>query len=273
MSSKLANFLAKNEKNLREDAGERPVDHAPPSASKLEGRTRLTNAAAIAVDRIVADSQHREDFDNEGLQRLAASLKMEGQLQPIRVRWDEGRGIYVIIAGERRWRAAKLAGLTTLECVISESDQDEKSILRAQVVENALREDLKPVEKAKAFKTVMDLEGLDGKGLAERLNIDPSTVSRVLALLKLDGETQVKVDAGEVAPTIAIRAITKDAGRGAKKPSSRGAGNTAARERAFKVSNGLVVTVKGRRILTAEDIERALSEAIEQGRGGRAKAA
>src|SRR5437867_2713800 len=103
--NKLLNFMSRNQDHLREDAGERPDGAEPPAVSKLDGRTRLHNVAAIATDRIAADAQTRETFDEESLTRLAASLKEHGQLQPIRVRWDEGRGLYVIIAGERRWRA------------------------------------------------------------------------------------------------------------------------------------------------------------------------
>ena len=86
----------------------------------LEGLTREKAAARIAVDRIVRDpDQPREEFDEEALQRLADSLRTRGQLQPIQVRWDEGRGVYVILVGERRWRAAQRAGLAELSCIVS----------------------------------------------------------------------------------------------------------------------------------------------------------
>lgn len=266
--SKLLKFIEKNQHQIREDAGERPAGSTTPQTSKLDGRTRLQNAAAIAVEKIVADAQHREVFDEDSLQRLAASLLEHGQLQPIRVRWDQERGLYVIIAGERRWRAAKMAGLLTLECVVVEGDLDQAVILRQQVIENALREDLKPVEKAKAFKAVMDQEGIDGKGLAEKLHIDPSTVSRALALLKLDEDTQQKVDAGVVAPTVAIQA-TK---RGKGKPVANRAG-IRTKERTFKLTGGLIVTVKARRNLDDACVVQALEEALGQSRGGERSAA
>ncbi len=113
---------------------------------KKQGVARSQNTAEIRVDRIVRDAnQPREEFDPEGLASLAESLKTRGQLQPIRVRWDEGRGVYVIVCGERRWRAAALAGLETLTCVIHEGEID---VLAIQLIENALREDLKPIEQA-----------------------------------------------------------------------------------------------------------------------------
>jgi ParB family chromosome partitioning protein len=85
----------------------------------LQGVTRVKNVAQIPVEKIGPDpDQPREEFDEEALGRLADSLKARGQLQPIRVRWDEGRGLYVILVGERRWRAARMAGLPTLSAVI-----------------------------------------------------------------------------------------------------------------------------------------------------------
>ena len=76
--------------------------------ARLEGVSKEKAAARIAIDRLVGDpDQPRDEFDEEALDRLADSLKTRGQLQPIRVRWDEGRGVYVILVGERRWRAAR----------------------------------------------------------------------------------------------------------------------------------------------------------------------
>ena len=82
------------------------------AADPFEGRKQLREACSIRLDRIIADpDQPRKEFDPEALDRLAESLRARGQLQPIRVRWDEGRGVYVVVVGERRWRAARLAGL------------------------------------------------------------------------------------------------------------------------------------------------------------------
>src|SRR5262245_8129818 len=84
---------------------------APPSA-RWDGVSKVKNAALIPLDKIAVDpDQPREEFDPDALARLADSLKGRGQLQPIRVRWDGGKGAYVIVCGERRWRAAKMAGL------------------------------------------------------------------------------------------------------------------------------------------------------------------
>ena len=90
----------------------RPASGAGPRAlpAALQGVSRSKDVAQIRLDRIVPDpDQPREDFDDESLDRLADSLKNRGQLQPIRVRWDEPRDRYVIVCGERRWRAAEIA--------------------------------------------------------------------------------------------------------------------------------------------------------------------
>ena len=93
--------------------------------ARLEGVRGDRSAAWVAVDRIERDpDQPREEFDQDALAHLAESLKTRGQLQPIRVRWDEGRGVYVVLAGERRWRAAKMGGLLELQCVIHDSAFD-----------------------------------------------------------------------------------------------------------------------------------------------------
>ena len=160
------------------------LDNAQRVPARLQGVAKSKNAVEISVDRIGPDpDQPREAFDPEALERLAASLKTKGQLQPIRVRWDEGRGAYVILCGERRWRAAMLVGLTTMSCVVHEGGVDPGELLALQCVENALREDLKPIEQAKAYKRLMDLHGWSGNQLAKELAIAQPCVVRALALL------------------------------------------------------------------------------------------
>src|SRR5262245_7495776 len=138
----------------------------PPA--RLQGVTKSRNSVEIPVDRVQADpDQPREDFDEESLHRLADSLRQRGQLQPIRVRWDEDRQHYVILVGERRWRAAQMAGLPSLSCIIVEGDLGEAERLSIQLIENALREDLKPIEQAKAYRTLMEAHGWSGNQLAK----------------------------------------------------------------------------------------------------------
>ncbi|MGE5757174.1 MAG: ParB/RepB/Spo0J family partition protein [Planctomycetaceae bacterium] len=176
------------------------LDHAQRVPARLQGVAKSKNAIEVPVDKIQPDpDQPREEFEAEALERLAESLKAKGQLQPIRVRWDEGRGVYVIIMGERRWRAAVMARLPVMTCVVHEGVLDPGEQLALQLVENALREDLRPVEQAKAYRKLMDMHNWSGNRLAKELAIDQAAVSRALALLDLPAAVQAKVDSGELA--------------------------------------------------------------------------
>src|SRR5262245_38796009 len=96
----------------RAGRGEPKTSTAP---ARWQGVAKSKNAVEVPLDKIAPDpDQPREEFEPDALRRLAESLRTRGQLQPIRVRWDEGRGLYVILVGERRWRAAKMAGLPTV---------------------------------------------------------------------------------------------------------------------------------------------------------------
>ncbi|MFO0907039.1 MAG: ParB/RepB/Spo0J family partition protein [Isosphaeraceae bacterium] len=170
----------------------------------LQGVVRSKDVAQIQVDRIAADpAQPREEFDEESLERLAESLKTRGQLQPIRVRWDEGQGLYTIVCGERRWRAAKLAGLASVSCVIVEGVLDPSELLAIQLVENALREDLRPIEQARAYRQLMDRNGWSTRQLARELSVAQPQVVRALSLLNLPEPVQEQVEQGALAPATA----------------------------------------------------------------------
>jgi ParB family chromosome partitioning protein len=165
--------------------------------ARLQGTANSRNTIEVETDRITPDpDQPRQEFEPGALERLAESLKAKGQLQPIRVRWDDGRGAYIIVLGERRWRAAVQAGLKTMTCVVHEGAFDPGELLALQLVENALREDLKPVEQARAYRRLMDQNGWSGNRLAKELAIDQAAVSRALALLDLPEPIRVQVDAG-----------------------------------------------------------------------------
>lgn len=172
--------------------------------ARLEGVRGDRSAARIAIDRIVRDEdQPRTEFDPDALARLAESLKVRGQLQPIRVRWDEGRGAYVVLVGERRWRAAAMAGMAELLCVIEDRDLSADDRLTLQMVENALREGLTPIEQAHAYRRLIAANGWSGNRLAQELAIAQSSVASALALLDLPESVQDQVDAGELAPSVA----------------------------------------------------------------------
>ncbi|WP_435011916.1 ParB/RepB/Spo0J family partition protein (plasmid) [Tundrisphaera lichenicola] len=176
----------------------------PPRPARLIGTTRSMNASEIEVDRIVPDpDQPREEFDPDALSRLAESLKTKGQLQPIRVWWNEERGHYVIIMGERRWRAAMSAGIATLSFVVAERPASVSELLGLQLVENCLREDLTDMEQAKAFKALMDTNGWSTHQLARELGVAQPNVVRAVALLKLSEPIQSRVESGELSASAA----------------------------------------------------------------------
>jgi ParB family transcriptional regulator, chromosome partitioning protein len=182
---------------------------APSAPARWQGVTKSKNAVEIPLEKIAPDpDQPREEFDTEALGRLAESLKARGQLQPIRVRWDEGSERYMIVVGERRWRAAGMAGLPSLGAVVVDGPIAPAELLAIQLVENCLREDLKPIEQAKAYKALMELNGWSARQVARELSIDHTGVARALALLTLPGDVQEAVEAGQIAPRTAYE-LTK----------------------------------------------------------------
>ncbi|WP_337177702.1 ParB/RepB/Spo0J family partition protein [Paludisphaera sp.] len=163
------------------------------------GRERAKNVWSIDVDRIVPDpDQPRKDFDPDALSRLAESLREKGQLQPIQVRWDATAEKFVVLMGERRWRAAREAGMKSLACVVRDAPLSDAEKLSLQLVENCLREDLAPVEQARAFRSLMDCEGLSADQLAGKLSISKASVIKALSLLSLPESVQGRVDSGDL---------------------------------------------------------------------------
>ena len=188
---------------------------ATPAGSNLYAGTRaLGEARAVPVDRIVADpDQPRREFETEKLAELGISMKRRGQLQPIRVREDKENDRFVIVAGERRWRAAKMMEIPTLDCLVMKRPMTDGERLTLQLVENCVREDLKPIEQAHAFRTLMEREGWTAELVAKELNLSPQTVGRALALLGLPGPVQELVETGSLPPSTAaeLRSIDSPA--------------------------------------------------------------
>ncbi len=181
-----------------------PVPH-----EKDIGRRPSRAFGKLELDRIIPDpEQPRREFDANEIKRLAASLQQVGQLQPIRVRWSELHWKWVIIAGERRYRAALAAKWPTIDCYFEESELDESTTLEQQLIENLQREDLKPLEEARAYAGLMALNDWNGKQLAESLNVTTSRVSRALALLDLPDDVQTRVQSGDLSRTSAYE-LTK----------------------------------------------------------------
>jgi ParB family chromosome partitioning protein len=153
------------------------------------------NTAAIE-ELHPARSQPRTRFDPESLSELAASIREHGVLEPIVVREREAAGGFEIIAGERRWRAAQQAGLKEVPIFVLElSDQ---SAFEAALVENLQREDLNPIETAKAFQRLIEEFGYTQEAIAAKVGKERSTVSNALRLLRLPPEVADLLEAGDL---------------------------------------------------------------------------
>jgi len=117
-----------------------PAQLSPVASPKDAGRRRQRNAGRIEIDRVIPDpDQPRTEFDEDSLKRLAASIQAKGQLMAIRIRWSELHQKWIIVSGERRWRASKLAGLPMIDCVFHEGDMTEAETLEQQLVESRTR--------------------------------------------------------------------------------------------------------------------------------------
>jgi ParB family chromosome partitioning protein len=141
--------------------------------------------------------QPRKRFDEEALQALAASIRERGLLQPVLVRALAGDDAYELVAGERRWRAAELAGLDHLPAFIRD-DTDDASALELALIENAAREDLTPVEEARTLSALIDDLGVTQSALARRICRSRSDLANTLRLLDLPDEVLDLLDAGRL---------------------------------------------------------------------------
>lgn len=149
----------------------------------------------IDIDKISAnENQPRTVFDDEKIEELSTSIKENGLIQPIIVR-KYNRG-YQIIAGERRYRASKLAGLKTVPCVIK--DIDDKQVDTYAIIENIQREDLSPIEEANAYKTLIDTYNMSQTELANKVGKKQSTIANKLRLLKLSDDVQYALKSKQI---------------------------------------------------------------------------
>lgn len=140
--------------------------------------------------------QPREDFNEEKLKELADSIKEKGILQPLLVRPTNQPGSYQIIAGERRWRAAQIAGLSEIPVLIRDFDDSEAMI--AALIENIQREDLNPIEQAKALAALQKILGVSQDGLAEKLGKQRGTISNLMRIIRLSPEGQADLIHGRI---------------------------------------------------------------------------
>ena len=162
-----------------------------PGASPAERRGMLS----VGIEEIRADrSQPRRHFDQAHIDELAESIRSKGVLQPLIVR-REGAG-YVLVAGERRWRAAQKAGLRELPVMIREVS--EKEAFELALIENIQREDLNPIEESEAYKRLIEEHGLTQEELAARVGKDRSTIANALRLLRLPEAIKQAIVGGQL---------------------------------------------------------------------------
>lgn len=158
---------------------------------------------SIPLDELMVDpNQPRRVWVQSELDRLAASIAARGVLQPLRVTWDSQRKCWRIVTGESRWRASRLAGLTTVPCLPVEGLTETDS-LADQIVENHCRHDLRPLDLARAMARLKKLKGCTSQTLATELGISGASVTRAEALLTLPDDIQAMVDQGRLAESAA----------------------------------------------------------------------
>ncbi|MGO9114117.1 MAG: ParB/RepB/Spo0J family partition protein, partial [Thermoguttaceae bacterium] len=182
----------------------RPLDESPNSAQDpnelIAGAVALPDSASAGPLKLPIESirhnphQPRQDFDTDELQRLADSIASHGLLQAVVVRPFEGG--FQLIAGERRLRAARLAGWTDVPVTIVEAD--ERQTAELAIVENLQRKDLNALEKAASFQRYLDQYGGTQEELAARLSLDRSTIANLIRLLELPDQVQDALRRGKI---------------------------------------------------------------------------
>ena len=158
------------------------VAEADANTAEDKGQEKLVKITKVEPNR----EQPRKNFDEDALQELADSIKQFGLLQPILV--QDRKTYYEIIAGERRWRAAKLAGLKEVPVIVKTFTEQE--IVEISLIENIQREDLNPIEEAQAYKRLLTEFKLTQDEVAERVSKSRTTVTNSMRLLKLDEKVQ-----------------------------------------------------------------------------------
>jgi ParB family chromosome partitioning protein len=139
--------------------------------------------------------QPRKNFEEKEIKELSESIKNQGLIQPIVVRETPGN-IYEIIAGERRWRACQLAGLHSVNCVVM--SVDDKNVYELALIENIQRENLNVVEEAKAYKNLIELNGIKNEELSKKIGKSSSHISNLIRILELDDEIHQMIIDGKI---------------------------------------------------------------------------
>ena len=180
----------KTEENVSRETLEEEKENIQRDRTERRRRETTLRVSQIEPNR----SQPRKTFDEDALEELADSIRQYGLIQPIMVQKREG--YYEIIAGERRWRACMKAGLKEVPVIIRE--YDDQKIMELSLIENLQREDLNPMEEARAYKRLMEEFGLTQEEIAGRVSKSRPVIANALRLLKLDERVQAMVEQGEI---------------------------------------------------------------------------
>lgn len=146
----------------------------------------------LNLAQIIPDKNHRKIFDANSLNELALSIKNHGLIQPIIVKKSNEVGIYELIAGERRWRAAKIAGFDTISAIIRDYDKHNK--MAVALIENIQRENLNPLEEAEALRSLIEECAMTHNQIAESIGRSRTAVSNLLRLLDLSQEVKSMIN-------------------------------------------------------------------------------
>ena len=169
-------------------------DDAAASLSENGAADSITQLPLTKIER--NPNQPRKKFDQQALEELAESIRLHGVITPITVRHGEKDGYYQIIAGERRWRAARLAGLKEIPAMVLEAGEGE--VMELALIENLQRQDLNPIEEAEGYDRLMQQFGLTQEEIANRVVKSRSAVANALRLLGLPDEVRTMVADGKL---------------------------------------------------------------------------
>lgn len=171
------------------------ISSTTPRAAPPTGDVTVIDVPPAAIDP--SPKQPRRTFRPASIESLAASIRQHGLLQPVVVR-PTGEGRFQLIAGERRWRAAKLAGLETIRAICKPSSDEQT--LTLSIVENLQREDLDPIEEASAYRSLVTELGLTHEQIANYVGKERTTISNSMRLLELPAAIQAKLAGGALTP-------------------------------------------------------------------------
>lgn len=256
------------------DSGGNGEPSTSASATESEGELRSISVTAVSAGKY----QPRRNFDDEKLGELASSIRAQGVIEPIIVR-EVGKNRFELIAGERRWRASQLAGLTEIPALVRELD--DRAVIAIALIENIQREDLSPLEEAQALARLIEEFDLTHQQTADAVGRSRAAVSNLLRLLELPPEIRRLLDEGKLEMGHARALLTLPESRAISLARQAVDQQWSVREleeaarRASEIPKGKPGAP--RRDADIESLERELSEklgarvAVNHGRGGRGK--